>query len=94
MKSSHTQAGPPRGGGGGGEAAICPGPQACFTVFVGRGVPKENSAQGTQKVRAALFTRLKITAKKIIKEHMSHDLGAVTIFRFLELGLGLGLGLD
>ncbi len=26
--------------------------------------------------------------------HMSHDLGAVTIFRFLELGLGLGLGLD
>ena len=24
--------------------------------------------------------------------HMSHDLGAVTIFRFSELGLGLGLG--
>ena len=28
------------------------------------------------------------------KGHMSHDLGAVTIFRFLELELGLGLGLD
>ena len=25
--------------------------------------------------------------------HISHDLGAVTIFRFSELGLGLGLGL-
>ena len=25
--------------------------------------------------------------------HMSHDLGAVTIFRFLELELGLGLQL-
>ena len=25
--------------------------------------------------------------------HMSHDLGAVTIFRFLELGLGLSLRL-
>ncbi len=25
--------------------------------------------------------------------HMSHDVGAVTIFRFLELGLGLGLDL-
>ena len=24
---------------------------------------------------------------------MSYDLGAVTIFRFLEVGLGLGLGL-
>ncbi len=24
--------------------------------------------------------------------HMSHDLGAVTIFRFLELGLRVGLG--
>ena len=27
-------------------------------------------------------------------EHMSHDLGAVTIFRFSELGLELGLGQD
>ena len=26
--------------------------------------------------------------------HMSHDLGAVTIFRFLELELGIGFGLD
>ena len=25
-------------------------------------------------------------------DHMSHDLGAVTIFRFSELGLVLGLG--
>ncbi len=25
--------------------------------------------------------------------HMSHNIGAVTIFRFLELGLGLGLGI-
>ena len=27
-------------------------------------------------------------------DHMSHDLGTVTIFRFSELGLGLGLGQD
>ncbi len=32
--------------------------------------------------------------KYIKVRHMSHDLGAVTILRFLELGLGLGLGLD
>ena len=25
---------------------------------------------------------------------MSHDLGVVTIFRFLELALGLGFGLE
>ncbi len=36
--------------------------------------------------RTAYFSSLVI--------HMSHDLGAVTIFRFLELGLGFGLGLD
>ena len=30
----------------------------------------------------------------LLSNHMSHDLGAVTIFRFLELGLRLGLGLD
>ena len=29
-----------------------------------------------------------------VDTHMSHDLGAVIIFRFLELGLGLGLGMD
>jgi hypothetical protein len=26
------------------------------------------------------------------KDHMSHDLGTVTIFRLLGLGLGFGLG--
>ena len=44
MKSSHRHAGPPSGGWGG--AAICPGPQACFIVFVGGVVPKANFAQG------------------------------------------------
>jgi hypothetical protein len=28
-----------------------------------------------------------------LKNHMSHDLGTVTIFRLLGLGLGLGFGL-
>ena len=39
-----------------------------------------------------------ITLNKILSvygsTHMSHDLGAVTIFRLFEIGLGLALGKD